>query len=200
MQGDQLHAYLEAWEAYSNQPFTFIVIPGYHSGNTYDYAGKDFDKAGLKEGYYYAVDDGAVYYLTDQHLAVIDVTAEHIYYVMSSDPTALYRCTLHGEDHTLLYRSNFGNINQIQYSGIDSEGQLFIVEAGACYRVIMYDLASETEEVLLERIPKGGIYYRPHSLDYTSENKGAVLEIIYYDDNGHHTDIYSIEEKRYIPN
>ena len=118
--------YFEDWEAYCSQPFTLMIIPGYEPGNTYEYAGKDFDESGMIAGNYYAVDDGEVYYLIDQRLLQTKVTAEHIYYVPSSDPAAVYRCTLHGEDHTLIYRSDFGTINQVHYNGTDSDGQLLL--------------------------------------------------------------------------
>ena len=200
-QDEELQQYIEDWENYCSIPLTFMIIPGYDPDPhvTYEYAGKDFDESGMIAGNYYAVDDGEVYYLTDEHLRLEKVTAEHIYYVMSSDPSAVYRCTLHGEEHTLIYRSDFGSINQVYYSGIDSNGQLILLEEGEYRRAITYDISTKTTEVLLERV-KGGIFYRPHSLDYTAENKGPVLQIMYKDENGGYVyENYLIEEGRYLP-
>lgn len=178
----ELLLYIQKWETYCQKPFTYIVF-NYDPSQEYDYPGKAFDRSSMEKGHYYAVDDGDVYDISDQHIIAQDITSEHIYYVLSNDPSAVYRCTLHGENHVLLYRSEFGSISSIQYSGTDSSGQLFLSEANKTYRFTQYDIPSGSVQLLKDTDQKAGFVYYPHSLDFTAKNLGPVVEIAYQDES-----------------
>ncbi len=165
----------EAWKAYSYTPLTYILIPGYDPTQSYEYHGEDFDESGLVVGHYYGVDNGDVYPIADQPLLAEDVTSEHVYYVLSSEPTKLYRCSLHGENHTLVYESGHGDISYVQYSGVDANGELFICENKD--RIISYDLPTgETDVVMTAHEIQWVYFYRPVAYETATEDKGPFIE------------------------
>ena len=161
----------EAWKAYSYTPLTYLLIPGYDPTEDYEYHGEDFDRSDLVVGYYYGVDDGDVYLIADQPLLAEDVTSEHVYYVLSGEPTKLYRCSLHGENHTLVYESDHGNISYVQYSGVDANGELFICENKD--RIISYDLPSGTTDVVMTAHEIQWVYFY---MPVSREDKGPYIE------------------------
>lgn len=177
----KLLLFIQKWEVYCQKPFAYIMF-NYDPSQEYDYPGKAFDRSFMEEGHSYAVDDGDVYDISDQYIIAQDITSEHIYYVLSDDPCTVYRCTLHGENHVLLYRSEFGSISSVQYSGTDSSGQLFLSEVNETYRFTRYDIPSGSLQLLKETDFKAGFVYYPHSLDFTEENLGPVLQITYQDE------------------
>ncbi len=165
----------EAWKAYSYTPLTYILIPGYDPTQSYEYHGEDFDESGLVVGHCYGVDNGDVYPIADQPLLAEDVTSEHVYYVLSSEPTKLYRCSLHGENHTLVYESGHGDISYVQYSGVDANGELFICENKD--RIISYDLPTGETDVVMTAHEIQWVYgYMPVPLGSEIDDKGPYFD------------------------
>ena len=95
-------------------------------------------------------------------------TRDHIYYVPEKDPTQLYRVEYSGENKTLLYESEHGEIGQIYYFGNDPNGVIFVLTGGN--RIIAMNLSTGDMKTVLERYEIQNFIYYP---DYVSTVSGS---------------------------
>ena len=95
----------------------------------FGYDGKDFTLKDLAENGLYAVDDGAVYTISNQAVSEWewDKFNDYIYFVRQSDPRKIWRTDLHGQNPTMVYESQYGDINFLSYYR-DSHDWLLLVE------------------------------------------------------------------------
>ena len=102
-------------------------------------------------------------------------TRDHIYYVPEKDPTQLYRVEYSGENKTLLYDSEYGDIGQIYYFGNDPNGVIFVLTGGN--RIIAMNLSTGDMKTVLERYEiQNFIYYPEYVFTITGNNIGPVIE------------------------
>ena len=106
---------------YHNRPNSEVMDFGYN--------GKPYTLKDLAENGLYAVDDGAVYTISNQAVSEWewDQFNDYIYFVRQSDPRKIWRTDLHGQNPTMVYESQYGDINFLSYYR-DSHDWLLLIE------------------------------------------------------------------------
>ena len=106
---------------YHNRPNSEVMDFGYN--------GKPYILKDLAENGLYAVDDGAVYTISNQAVSEWqwDQFNDYIYFVRQSDPRKIWRTDLHGQNPTMVYESQYGDINFLSYYR-DSHDWLLLIE------------------------------------------------------------------------
>ena len=164
---------VEAYQQYSSAPFTYKVCC-YKPTAEYDYPGKAFDRTNMVTDYFYGIDDGDVYLISDQPVLRWDITKEHVYYVTSTEPTKVYRTNLHGQEKTVVYSTENGSVTWVEFSGKDANGKLIIAEDQR--RIVEYVLSSRTTKVLLEAYHIPYFTYSPYPEILGGDNsKGPAI-------------------------
>lgn len=155
------------YKQYNIHPKTYFVLnyKAGKSGGDYVYPGKPFDTSGMIDGALYAIDDGAVYLLTEHYTTDICKTSEHIYYVLKEDPKKVWRTDHYGTNHTVIYESEYGNVTGLQYFGINENGKLIMAEN--YNRIIMYDIPSKNIDVLMEAYKLDQFYFSPDGKEFS---------------------------------
>ena len=106
---------------YHNRPNSEVMDFGYN--------GKPYILKDLAENGLYAVDDGAVYTISNQAVSEWqwDQFNDYIYFVRQSDPRKIWRTDLHGQNPTVIYESQYGDITFLSYYR-DSHDWLLLIE------------------------------------------------------------------------
>ena len=108
---------------YHNRPDSEVMDFGYN--------GKPYTLKDLAENGLYAVDDGQVYTISNQTVSEWewDQFNDYLYFVRQSDPRKIWRTDLHGQNPTVIYESQYGDINFLSYyRDQDSHDWLLLVE------------------------------------------------------------------------
>lgn len=134
----------------------------------------DIDTSQCKVGLLYVYDtvQKQVHQITDQELVEGDCffsTLDHLYYRLQADPSAIIRSDYSGENQTVIYRSNYGRIDGADYYGTNPEGKIITRENNN--RVCMYDIATETATVLMERYHIASALYSEDSVYFIGEKR-----------------------------
>lgn len=103
-------------------------------------------------------------------------TRDHIYYVPESDHTKVYRVEYSGENKTLLYESEYGEIGWMDYFGIDPNGVLYLLTGGN--RVIALDIATGNVETVMEQYEIISFMYYPDYVRDGGEHLGPTFDWI----------------------
>lgn len=164
--------YSEKWKMYCSKPDSYIVFQ-YDPDAEYDYPGKSFDRSQMFKDSFYAVADGEPYLIADQPVSCWDVTSEHIYYVLYNDPLKVYRSDLDGNEQIVVYQSDFDHVTDLEYSGIDANGDL-ILALNNNY-IVKYNILSMDMDMLFEAHMILYFAYLPNSLSFTEKNEGPVI-------------------------
>lgn len=78
-----------------------------------DYDGKPYTTEGMQSYYLYAIDDGVTYAISGEPVKVWakDIDNGYVYFALKSDQRKIWRTDLHGQNRTLVYESQHGDIN-----------------------------------------------------------------------------------------
>lgn len=172
------------WKAYMKTSDYWRVFT--FSGELGDYPGElTIDTSAMEVDLLYFIDfeTGKIVQITDSPVLTSPVrTSEHIYYVLESQPTKVWRCDYDGDNHTIVYESDYGAVTYLRYYGTDANGKLILCEEQN--RIISYDLATENLELLMEAFFIEQFFYSPTSLswDYLIKNvsKGDMGPTIFW--------------------
>lgn len=172
------------WKAYMKTSDYWRVFT--FSGKLGDYPGElTIDTSAMEEDLLYFIDfeTGKIVQITDSPVLTSPVcTSEHIYYVLESQPTKVWRCDYDGDNHTIVYESDYGAVTYLRYYGTDANGKLILCEEQN--RIISYDLATGNLELLMEAFFIEQFFYSPTSLswDYLIKNvsKGDMGPTIFW--------------------
>lgn len=158
------------WKEYNKHPDTYTVFR-FSGDHEILYPGKAYDTSNMIEGAFYAVDDGDVYLITEEYVINWFVTSEHIYYIKKDDAAKVYRTDHCGGNLTVIFESENGSINCLQYFGTNSNGKLLMTEdqdqlitSESKEQIIMYDIRTGETEVLMEVHEIGQFHYYPYSV------------------------------------
>lgn len=117
-----------------------------------NYYGKRFTTDGMQDGRLYAVDDGEIYTITEQEVPFHgydhDFINNYIYFVLKDDARKVWRTDHYGNELTLIYESQHGDISWVRCHPLGFPGRLLILENDN--RGIFYNLTTQKVTVLLE--------------------------------------------------
>lgn len=111
------------------------------------YDGKPYSLEGLEENWLYAIDDGVIYPVSDGSVLewTVDKASGYLYFVLENDARRVYRTDLHGQNRTLIYESQYGDITFLAYKG--NPDWLALIEDGK--RCCFYNMKTKILTVLL---------------------------------------------------
>lgn len=156
---------ITTWEAYLEtseywRVFRYTGELAEHPGEvTIDTSAMDIDLV-----YFVDFETGKIVQITDSPALTIPfATSEHIYYVLESEPTKVWRCDYAGENRTVVYESEYGSVTHLQFYGSDAGGKLILCEDRN--RIVSYDMTTGELYVLMVAYRINQFYYSPSSLN-----------------------------------
>lgn len=112
------------------------------------YEGKPYTTDGMKMDYLYAIDDGVAYSISGGVVGRLtwakDAAQDYIYFVRKDEPKKIWRTDLHGQNPTVVYESQYGDITFLSCVN----GWLSIIENNN--RASLLDMKNGKMTVLLE--------------------------------------------------
>lgn len=124
---------------YHNRPNSEVIDFGYN--------GKPYTLKDLAENGLYAVDDGAVYTISGEAVSEWewDKFNDYIYFVRHSDPRKIWRTDLHGQNPTVVYESQYGDITFLSYYRDTHDWLLLIENSNRC---AFFDMTAKKMTIL----------------------------------------------------
>lgn len=124
---------------YHNRPNSEVIDFGYN--------GKPYTLKNLAENGLYAVDDGAVYTISGEAVSEWewDKFNDSIYFVRHSDPRKIWRTDLHGQNPTVVYESQYGDITFLSYYRDTHDWLLLIENSNRC---AFFDMTAKKMTIL----------------------------------------------------
>ena len=110
------------------------------------YEGQPYNTEGMQVGHVYIVEDGVNYDISGVPVSedTADFTNGYVYFVREDDLKKVWRTDLRGQNLTLVYESQHGDITFL----MQAAGRLGIIEDGK--RAVYYEPATQKRTVLLE--------------------------------------------------